>query len=47
MNISETGINNVDAYQEIIQILKDVSFIVSNENKNFVDRREIFMHKTE
>jgi hypothetical protein len=32
MNISETGINNDDAYQEIIQILKDVSFIVSNEN---------------
>jgi hypothetical protein len=32
MNISETGINNDDASQEIIQILKDVSFIVSNEN---------------
>jgi len=32
MNISETGINNVDPYKEIIQILKDVGFLVSNEN---------------
>ena len=32
MNISETGINIDDAYQEIIQILKDVCFIISKEN---------------
>jgi len=31
MNISQTEINNVDDYQEIILLLKDAGFIEDNQ----------------
>jgi len=31
MNISQTEINNVDNYQEIILLLKDAGFIEDNQ----------------